>query len=300
MDNKQEAEFKAGFDIKVEAVAAALLHQDSNLSLDQFVVSPQGSIRRRSSHEIKEVRKKVYPNDEVVWLLEVFRKGFADTLPENLFLSLEEDYPDPVAKAKALGRQLTEARKFFLPFEQSTYLPRIETEMVEQRWTESFPKFIEAIWGLQRLEDLLSQSQRFLLCYLLPEAHRIIGDWKLTRLCFEAVISKKVEIDSIAPLEYEIPDAENLLGDLELGDIVVGNRFRDDLPALQIKIWGVSLDDLPDYLPGGRMRRVLEDFLYSYLLPLDHSVVTKIEMMEVDAGFETGKAYLGFNSALRE
>ncbi len=299
MKELKDIAFSTTFDIKVEAVAATMLSQDEGLSLEQLVVAPKGSAKRRSNHEIKEIRRKDYDYD-AVWLLEINRKGFLDTLPENLFLRLEDDYPDPIAKAKALNRQILEARKFFLPFEQATYLPRIETEQLEQRWTEFFPNFIEAIWGLPRFGDALSPRQRFLLCYLLPEAQRIVGDWTLTKLCFQAVLKKTVKIEVVAPLEYEIPSSGQQQGEMELGDLILGDTFKDDIPALEVSVEGITLDELPDYLPGGKKRWVLEDLLFSYFLPLDVSVVPRIIVTEDALGFEFGKAVLGYNAKLKE
>ena len=103
MKELNDIQFSALFDIKVEAVAAAILSQDKGLQLEQVVVVPKGSAKRRSNHEIREIKKKPYEHD-TVWLMEVNRKGFLDTLPENLFLRIEEDHPSPMAKAKAFTR----------------------------------------------------------------------------------------------------------------------------------------------------------------------------------------------------
>ncbi|MEK7256680.1 MAG: hypothetical protein AAB316_18140 [Bacteroidota bacterium] len=279
------------FDIKAETAAAAMLAQDEELHVEQIIIAPKGTARRRSSHEIKEIKKRYFEFEEV-WQMEINRKGLVDTLPENLFLRVDEAYPDSVAKAKAFARQMEEARKFFLPFEQATYQPRIETEQLEQQWVEGFPAFIEQIWGLPYFGDCLSARQRFLLCYLLPEAHRITGDWTLTRLCFEAVLRKVVNLNFVAPPVYEIPGDSQTM---DLGDLVLGESFKDDIPALEISVEDVTLAELDDYLPGGKRRRVLEELLYNYFLPLDTAVITRINVSEDAWGFVFGQAVLGYN-----
>ncbi len=301
MKELNEIQSSALFDIRVEAVAATLLSQDETLIMEQIVVAPVGHARRRSNHEITEIEKRYFLHDnyeETVWQIGVSRKGFYDTLPEHLFLRLEEDYPTPSAKAKAIERQISEARKFFLPFEQALYLPRIETEQLEQKWTEGFPEFIKNIWGLRIFGDCLDTRQRFLLCYLLPEAHRIAGDWTLTKLCFEAILKKQVDLRFVAPIEYNIPESDELPGEIELGDLILGDAFRDDIPALEVYIDGITLEELPGYLPGGKMRRVLEELLYSYFLPLDVTVITSINVTEEAWGFTFGEAVLGYNVRL--
>ncbi len=279
------------FDIKAETVAATMLAQDADLHVEQLVISPRGAGKRRSNHEVREIRKRQYDYDEV-WLIEINRKGLFDTLPENLFLRIDDDYPDSKAKAKALDQQIIEARKFFLPFEQAMYQPRIESEQLEQQWTEGFPAFIEKIWGFPAFADCLTHRQRFLLSYLLPEAHRISGDWVLTRLCFEAVLRKEVTLKFMEPITYEIPSDTQTM---DLGDLVIGESFRDDIPALEVSINGVTLNDLDDYLPDGKRRRVLEELLYNYFLPLDATVVTRINVTEDAWGFTFGQAVLGYN-----
>jgi hypothetical protein len=297
MKELHEIRHKALFDVRAEVVAAALLADDENLIPEQIIVAAKGHAQRRSHHEIKEIKKRIFDHDEV-WQIEVNRKGLFDTLPERIFLRLDDDYPDALAKAKAIERQIGEARKFFLPFEQALFLPRIEIEQLEQKWTEGLPKFVEDLWGLRAFADCLTARQAFLLCYLMPEAHRIAGDWDLTKLCFEAVLRKTIVFNFIAPLEYEIPETNAPTDEIELGDLVLGESFRDDIPALEIAIEGISLAELPDCLPGGKRRKLLETLLYSYFLPLDVTVVTRIEVTEEAWGFTFGEAVLGYNVRL--
>lgn len=268
-----------------------MLKQDPSLDVEQIVVAPKGPNRRRSNHEVREIRRKKYEYDEV-WLIEINRKGLVDTLPENLFLRIDADYPDSIAKAKAFDQQINEARKFFLPFEQAMFQPRIDTEQLEQQWTEGFPTFIEKVWGFPAFADCLTPRMRFLLCYLLPEAQRISGDWTLTKLCFEAVLRKEVNLKFVAPLEYEIPSDAQVL---DLGDLIIGESFRDDIPALEVSVEGVTLEELDEYLPDGKRRKVLEQLLYNYFLPLDTTVITRINVTEDAWCFTFGQAVLGYN-----
>ncbi len=289
MKDLNEIRHKALFDVRAEVVAAELLAQDSDLTAEQIIVAPRGHAQRRSHHEIREVKKRAYEHEDV-WQIDVNRKGFFDTLPERLFLRLDEEYEDSLTKAKAIERQIGEARKFFLP--------RIDIEQLEQKWTEGMPKFVEDLWGLRAFADCLTDKQAFLLCYLMPEAHRIAGDWDLTKLCFEAVLRKKVMFRFIAPLEYDIPENDLPTEEIELGDLVLGDKFRDDIPALEIAIEGITLAELGDCLRGGKRRRLIEELLYSYFLPLDVSIVTRIEVTEEAWGFTFGEAVLGYNVRL--
>lgn len=293
MKDLKEMRYRALFDVRAEVIAAELLAQDATLTAEQIIVAPRGHAQRRSHHEIREIKKRFYA--EEVWQIDVNRKGLFDTLPERLFLRLDDDYENALAKAKAIERQIEDARKFFLPFEQAIFLPRIDLERLEQRWTEGLPKFIENLWGLRSFTDCLTARQAFLLCYLMPEAQRIAGDWNLTKLCFEAVLKKTVTFRFIEPLVYETPESDVPPDEIEVGDLILGDSFRDDIPALEIGIEEVTLAELPDCLPGGKRRKLLEELLYSYFLPLDVTVVTRIEVTEDAWGFTFGEAILGYN-----
>lgn len=293
----------ASFDIRVETLAAALLSKSAGVKdsfgLEQVVVSPQGTLKRRSSHEVKSVRTKEYEGDRVLFI-EVHRKGLFDTLPDGLFLRREENYDSPKERTKAFDQQKKEARKFFLPFEQAFYLPRILAEQLEQEWTEHFPEFFTRIWGLDTFADCLNDRQRFLLCYLIPEAHRVVGNWELTGLCFEAVLQKPVELGFKAPLEYPIPEQAGLSADYSLGEgAMLGGSFRDELPALEVRVKGVTFRELDEFLPGGKTRQLLEELLYNYFLPLDVPVTTEIKVTEDSWGFVLKEAVLGYNVQLK-
>lgn len=295
-------EISANFDIRLETLAATLLAQAEgqlrDFGLEHIVVEPIGSAKRRYSGDIEVLKKKYYATDEAI-LLRANRKGLFDTLPQELFLRLDEAYDSPKARTKAIAQQIKDARKFFLPFEQAIYHPRIEAEQIEQKYTEGFPDFIHKIWGLDNFDDILTDRQKFLLCYLLPEAYRVVGNWQLTGLCFEAVMQKPINLRFTAPMQLENPKKDIPADEVRLGDnAIIGNEFQDDMPALQVEIRGVTYPDLPDYLEDGKNRRILEDLLYSYFIPLDIPVTTKIVVTEDALGFNLGEAVLGYNIEL--
>ncbi|MEN9609882.1 MAG: hypothetical protein RLZZ628_696 [Bacteroidota bacterium] len=289
------------FDIKAEAFIAALLEENPTLELEQMIVSLQGLARRRSGYEVSQVKTKQYDDRETVCHISVQRKGLYDNLPKGLFLTLETGaQEDPIAVARATELQIAAARQFLLPFEQAMYLPRIETEMLEKDLTIDFPAFLETFWELDEHSAYLTQQQRHQLYYFLPEAHRIVGDWTTTALFFEQVIGHTVRIRPIAPLVQKIQPTENQLDTMCLGEnTYFGGSFKDDIPALEIHILGISTAELPDFLPEGRQRKVLENILYAYFLPLESETVTKIGVVETHhKGFELETAVLGYNVKL--
>jgi hypothetical protein len=290
------------FDLRVETLAAALIDRrgakEDQFTQDEIIVAPIGSEGRRYGYEVAKIKKKHY-YDETALLLEVNRKGIFDTLPDRLFLHLDEPYESPKAKTRAIRQQISEARKFFLPFEQSIYLTRIEIDRWEQKWTQNFPDFIKRLWGLDKFKDVLDKRQQFLLCYLLPESYRVVGNWTLTGFCFEAVLRKPIDLNFIAPLTYEPEEEGPPLSERNLGeDTLLGSQFKDDVPALEVCVRGVTTTELPDYLETGRQKKILEHLLYSYFLPLDIAVVTRIQVTEDSWSNELGQFHVGFNFSL--
>ncbi|MEM1119168.1 MAG: hypothetical protein AAGJ18_01885 [Bacteroidota bacterium] len=301
-DIKELLSISAIFDIRAETLAANLLsHAEGDmktLSIEQIIIAAKGDAKRRSAKDVAEVKKKYYDHDTAL-LVEVNRKGLFDTLPDRLFLRLEEPYETPIQRTRAITQQIKEARQFFLPFEQALYHPRIEAEQLEEKWTEGFPDFIKNLWGLSNFEDCLNERQEFLLCYLIPEAYRVVGNWELTGLCFEAVLKKPVNLNFIAPMELEIPNGDKPANECSLGeDTILGDIFRDDMPTLEVCVRGITQYDLEDYLPEGKQRRILEDLLYSYFLPLDVAVQTKILVTDDTWGFTFGESIIGYNVQL--
>ncbi len=302
-DIKEILGISATFDIKVETLASTLLAQADgalkDFNLDQIVVAAKGNARRRVGGDVEEVKRKYYDH-EVALMILANRKGLFDTLPQGLFLRLDEDYEDAKARTRAITQQIKEARKFFLPFEQAIYHARIEADQIEQKYTETFPEFIHKIWGFPEFEDCLSDRQKFLLCYLIPEAYRVVGDWKLTELIFEAVLQKPVSIEFIPPLELEIPNSDVPACEMRLGDnAIVGDAFRDDMPAMKVIVKGITYLDLIDYLPNGNGIKLLEQLLYSYFIPLDVPIVTSIVVTEDTLGCTLGNDFLGYNTELQ-
>ena len=78
----------------------------------------------------------------------------------------------------------------------------------------------------------------------------------------------------------------------------MGTHFQDDIPSLEVEVSEVTLGELPDYLEGGDSLKVLEDLLYSYFLPLDVAVTTKIKVTEDAWGFTFGETYLNYNTQI--
>ena len=293
-------DIQATFDIRVETLANYLVDQTDEFSVDQVLVEPIGQDRRRSEEEVRTVRRKSYPDEDVLHL-RVNQKGIFDTLPQGLFIKADpRDYNTPIKRTRAIQRQIREARKFFLPFEQAIYHPLLAIDRFEQRASDGFPDFVVALWGLDAYSEYLDERQTLLLCHLLPEAQRIVGDWQLTELLFQALLRKPVSLIWREPSTFSFrPLNANGAEDMFLGmNTVLGDEFVDDSPTLEVQVRGVTYNELESYLSDGHQRYLLENLLYNYFLPLEVHVVTSIFPTDDAWTGELERSFLGANAIL--
>ncbi len=298
MDNPDVIDIEALFDIRVETLANALLDRSAQFQQRQIVIEPLGLDRRRSEREVRDIRLKHY-QEETVLHLRIHQKGLFDTLPMGLFIETDEQ-DTPLKRTRKIKRQTKQARKFFFPFEQLIYHPLIAIDRLEQTWTDRFPKFIESLWGLDDFRDYLDERQTLLLCHVIPHAQRIVGDWGMTASVLRAVMRKPIALHWSEPMTFAFPAVkENSVEDITLGfDTILGDAFQDDSPTLEVQVRGITYNELKDYLPDGKSMYLLEQLLYSYFIPLEVHVVTKVYPTDDAWSGELDRTILGYNVLL--
>lgn len=146
----------------------------------------------------------------------------------------------------------------------------------------------------------LDEQHEAVLFYLLPSAHKIAGNRPLMAACFEAVLQDSVSLDDTPPPAAASEDAAPSLGDATLGfDFVAGDAIADDLPDLSVNIGPLDLDDLPEYLEGGKKHNLLS-ILYTHFVPAEMDVQTQILLKQLREGFvfndDDGTARLAFST----
>lgn len=258
------------FDMRAE-VLARLLMQEHGLRAEQLLHNPIFYHQRRGRRDVAAITEGFSARaDQRTLCIETSREGLFDTLPEAIFLHPEDDYGNEVEKMRQLTAQEAAARKFFAPFEQLFFWMRIEAE--EQEWrTENHL----GQWWANAFEDgkeaALSAHQRETLVEMLPYLSEIVGNWGLTEQWLGILLSRTVRIQVQEPQTYPLPGNIQLrMGEARLGlDFVIGQTFSDGVPVLGIFITDLGPDEIVPYLPGGASRRVLEDEILAWLLPVE-------------------------------
>lgn len=282
------------FDISIEVFAAQLMEL-YDLDVQQIVVRPKGLARRKGEKEVAAIQKGYDTfEDRPLYYVDVNREGLFDALPILFFLPEQargRGDEDVEAKeiAARINDKIAEARKFFLPFEQAFYHTRISIELWERTFSATLSASLEDFWRLQAFLPYLDEQQKATLLYFLPITHCIAGDWVLAKFCFEAILKKTVCIEPIAPPIYPIPETAILdMGKATLGeDFVIGSTFFDGISAIKILIKGVAPNELESFLWEwkedneksfeGSNKKLIEELLCTYFLPLEASVQLDIE-----------------------
>ncbi|WP_288427487.1 type VI secretion system baseplate subunit TssG [uncultured Spirosoma sp.] len=239
----------------------------------------------------------------------VFRDGLYDYLPEGLFHQPTVDDDRKFAQEiDEQDRRERAARRFFRPLEQEFYRLGVLLELEERKYLLTEENLnqpdqgavLRSIWGLpaDRLTQeprrtgtgwiwstkrvpLLDTRQLNNLLYLLPVAHRLVNDRPLVARVFALMLGVPVSIGTIPPQQLVIePDDDSStpsakLGQVDLGNFSLEGIYQDTMPAIEIRLGPLSIDELTGFLPEGPGRAVL-DLLIGYFLPAESEIVTHL------------------------
>ncbi|MCB2377386.1 type VI secretion system baseplate subunit TssG [Hymenobacter sp. BT635] len=302
------------FDLRLEVVVADLLAH--GYRFDDFIIRPVGLFARRYRRDIGTVAEEQPER----WLaaktaVEVHREGLYDALPQQLFHHpgdpTQQGVRAMIEDIQVQRRREKATRRFFLPFEQEFYRFRVLLEQEERRYMTNLSAqwYNEVLARFWELSGYLPPRQVTTLLYLLPLAHRIVGDLERTQQVFESVLEMPVRLRTVAPLQFNnqaIQTAEGtagaLLGQGELGrDFVLSGAYQETLPALEISLHSLSTAQLEVYLaPATWQARALQ-LLCQYFIAFETDVVLHYEVAATSQSFvladEGETAVLGYTTS---
>ena len=308
------------FDLRLEVILAELL--DYGCVFDDFLVQPVGLFARRYRRDLGTVRDEQFERGHrpvVRTVLELHREGLYDALPQQVFHQPGSGTPSAPMGVRAMVEDIrTQRRKekatrlFFLPFEQEFFRCRVRIEQEERRYFSNlsarwYNDALARFWGIA--DAGLPAGPLTNLLYLLPLAHSIAGDLPRTQQCFENVLGHAVQLRVVAPLRHALSSAVGLapaaggatLGNLLLGrDLMLGGDYQETLPALEVKLQGLSVSELEAYLSNAWPARALA-LLCEYFVAFETDIAVRYEMATIEAQFKLGEgeesAVLGFTTA---
>lgn len=305
-------------DARVEIILADLVAK--GMPMEDLVVIPKGLFKRNFHRDIDEVQLTEYDyhkGERVV--LEINREGLYDALPEGLFHQpmqvgqREKDKETVIKEILAQRERQKAARKFFLPIEQEIYRVRVALEFEEQKYFVTPENILkqEIFQQFWEIPSFLNPWQVCSMIYLLPIANHIVGNFRLTELCLEAILNVPIAIKNTFPLKHEIdlktksPDDqvevlyEYGLGSCNLGSELVlsGGVYQETIPAILIKIGPIPVAEVGSYLSstlGERTikgnNRLILDYLLENFFPFEADVVIDIQpALPKDSYFSLGE-----------
>ncbi|GAB3982581.1 type VI secretion system baseplate subunit TssG [Spirosoma terrae] len=265
---------------------------------DDIVVRPQGTFSRAYSSDILKV--ETYESDThhpPTHVLHVSREGLYDSLPEVIhhppsppLRAGRDEARAMLEQSKRLRREETEARTFWLPFEQELFRQRVR---IEEQEALALTRAYGAIWDELHgylwgdLGIPLSPRQRACLLSIWTNAYRIVGDWEQTAFYLEEFLQTPVQIRYGAFNDITTTVSANAspapLGAGRLGQdwVLSVDTLIDDGGTVRIAVGPLSNDQLNDYLPGG-IGLTYIGMLADYLLPADADWQLEVQPDEND------------------
>jgi type VI secretion system protein ImpH len=296
------------FDISVEALAGCLLESEPEVTgSGQLLVRPLGHQGRAVAREVQDLTGAAFDAEgKELFYLDINREGLFDSLPEMLFLRRPAEEESPLEKAQNLASQKEATRRFFLPFEEVLYRARIDAEGAEREAIKGMAGQFLCFFGLGNQTEKESGLPEQLLAFALalPLTDRIVGDLDLVKNLLETVLGKNVTLTPAASPAYPIPEAQqSRLGEALLGiDLLSGSTFSDGIRTLEATVYDVTPEEVEDWLPGGKLRQLLEGHLLPRLLTVGENVTVQIEITGSAGDLILGEEYpcstLGYTTIL--
>ena len=257
------------FDLRAEFLAAHLTKEE------QIIISPDEGYIQGVEKEVTEVSR----SDDSKTIIKVRRSGMYGHLPEALFVELPAEGLGS-DKAKVVAQQILDVKRFFRPFDEAMYFPRIFLEQQEQNVPEKVYRSLSQASIRQRERELLDDHQLAALRALAPYRQQFSGDLKK----MSAVLSFLLELPVVLILkasnsQFPTEAEKNLagLGYQRLGvDTVLIGAFKDGIKKIEVRVGPLNEQKIVDFLPEDeycssypKAFRTL-DFFCDQLLPFEH------------------------------
>lgn len=284
--NKLQTDFRA------EAVAINLIKYERKVNY--VFLQRLGNNDRSYLKDIKSISNHYLGLDEEAYVIESFREGIYDYLPEGIFhppsLGGTRKNIDSVVNEMRRQKQIEkDARKFFQPFELEIFYTEMNAMLMEDKFDvashpDNLLHVLDDLWPfLGKLDAETAQ----IFIYILPFFHQIKGSKKWFEKCLTAFLKVPVEVTFVPNVIDGIQDMKSLmmLGNTKLGiDFVLGGSHMDGERNWQVNIGPIPYDQVQKYTNQHPFRGLLQA-IYENFLP----VTVKIE-----ENFITEKEALSF------
>lgn len=264
------------FDLKAEVILSCIFEEKKS-SVDHLLVSRNGQFRRAYRKDILESEMVDFKYDNNQFLkVDISRDGIYDMLPEAFFHYPKYDKPgksvrEMTTEYRRQKQEESDARNFFLPFENEFFYHALKTEKEERTFllelNGSKPlDFFYDFWGIDKsLPPLLIAK----FIRILPYAYKVVSDFSLTVNCLEYLLEEKVEVVEFGYKEQSESEQFSRLGESRLGlDLIAGSNYIDYSLHLEFKIGPLESSSFREYIHEGGRKQFLDVF-FEYFLPME-------------------------------
>ncbi|MDO6597321.1 hypothetical protein Q4512_10390 [Oceanihabitans sp. 2_MG-2023] len=263
--------------LKAEVIVAEL-NKNTAIHKDDIIINNKSTFKRSHRRDILDVGT-IDENNKLH--LNLSRNGLYDHLPEGLFHTKDTSkgtlgYSE---LRKNYKQEESKARHFFSPLENEFFNQKLKIETKEQDLLNNFlnldDEFLINFW---KVDSSIPKKYLLKLLKLLPYSYKIAGDIKLTSLCLENIINKKVTIKKVFnPKEInnrKLNNTDNYLGT----NFTLTNTYDSILqPVYQVEIGPILEDKIEDYLEKDGFSKFLNVF-YDYFFPMEVEIKTSFKV----------------------
>ncbi len=264
--------------LKAEVVIAEI-QEKSKLSSEDFVIANKSTFSRPYRRDIISV-DNLLNEDKITFNLS--RNGIYDTLPEGLFHGPKgnQDAGAYISSRKVLKQEEQDARAFFAPFENEFFYQKLNVENRERETLDNFynlnDDFLVDFWQIDREipEDYILK-----LIKLLPFSHEISGNFELTRLCLQEILSEEVLFKRKYENELNNEDKNKKVKrrngfQLGVNSVLETKKSMVKSPMLEVIIGPISEKKINNYLKKDGVLKFINTF-YDYFVPMEIEVSTE-------------------------
>jgi hypothetical protein len=281
-DKKVNLSFSQYALLRAEVLLAELL--GSGLAEEELQVQFEGSFRKIYRTDVGKITYNPYQEGTVDGgvMIQVNRDSLYDDLPEGVFhqpvaATGNTNVNGMIADSRRLKQEEKMARRFFAPFDQqlllfSTAIEQEERRRLQQMEAGNLTNDPHAFWGLP---PAIPYGMAVRLSAVLPWSYAIKGNQPLIAGVLGSVLGKSVSVQTVRQPYQPALQASRNMGNIRLGDnAVLGQAYEEETVVWAFTIHGISGTEMPAYVQGGGVNRLLE-YVNDLFLPV-----------EVDARFE--------------
>ena len=278
---------KFNIDLKAEPLAILLI-DTYNLEINQILLDTFMWHQRPARKDVIAWNTESFSHrlEKQLISLESSRESLFDTLPESIFFNPGSRIETEDSHVVTVSEEEENGRKFLLPYQQLFFWLKVLIEQNSIKSEEEVHLKCQHLFGDNQFKHL-PEIQKNTLLGISPFLEEIIGDWELTGQFLSYFLDLEVEIKVGTAPNYILPvEAIKTLGNCTLGsNFVIGNLFIDGVNEIIILFKHLKPSEIHDLLPNEVIRKLLEDSLLPYILPIETPYSITLEPEFSNNGF---------------